>query len=338
MKYARVGDSGLVVSRIVYGNAITHGDQVDESVARECVRAALDSGITTFDTADLYAEGRAEEILGRALAGVRREELVVCTKSGRWARPGDPNAGRLSRKHIMESVDASLRRLGMDHVDLYQTHRHDPETPLEETLEALADVVHAGKAHYIGVSEWPAERIRAAARIARELRVPLIANQSQYSVLWRVVEAEVLPASREAGVGQIAWMPLAGGALTGKYRPGAPLPKGSRAGAGPGGARSIGRWDYLNEKVLAAVADLAPLAAEAGLTLPRMAIAWVLGRPGVAATVMGASRPQQLAENVAAVDATLDDELLRRIDAVVAPVVRDDPSLTLDPLGPAAKL
>ncbi|WP_432158450.1 MULTISPECIES: aldo/keto reductase family protein [unclassified Streptomyces] len=338
MKYAPLGRSGLMVSRIVYGNAITHGDQVDESVARECVRAALDSGITTFDTADLYARGAAEEILGRALAGVRREEVVVCTKAGRWARPGDPNSGRLSRKHLVESLNASLRRLGMDHVDLYQAHRYDADTPLEETVAAFADIVRSGKAHYVGVSEWPADRIRAAAELARELRVPLVANQPQYSILWRVVEAEVLPASQEAGVGQIVWMPLAGGALTGKYLPGKPLPAGSRAGASQGGAKSIGRWDYLNEKVLAAVADLRPLAAEAGLTLPQMAVAWVLGRPGVSATVMGASRPEQLRENVAAVDVTLDAELLRRIDAVVAPVVRSDPSLTLDPLGPAARL
>ncbi|MFI8931158.1 aldo/keto reductase [Streptomyces sp. NPDC053474] len=338
MKYARVGESGLVVSRIIYGNAITHGDQIDETAARECIRAALDSGITTFDTADLYAEGRAEEILGRALAGERREELVICTKVGRWARPGDPNAGLLSRKHVTESIDASLRRLGLDHVDLYQAHRHDPRTPLEETVAAFADVVKSGKAHYIGVSEWPGDRIRAAARMARDLGVPLVANQSQYSVLWRVIEADVLPASRESGVGQIAWMPLAGGALTGKYRAGEAVPADSRAGAGASGAKSIGRWDYLNEKVLAAVADLAPLATEAGLTLPQLAIAWVLRTAGVSAAVVGASRPAQLLENAGAVDVLLDEALVRRVDAAVAAVVRADASLTLDPLGPAARL
>ncbi|NGO71624.1 aldo/keto reductase [Streptomyces boncukensis] len=338
MKYAQVGNSGLRVSRIVYGNAITHGAQVDEPAAVACVRAALDCGITAFDTADLYAEGRAEEILGRALAGERRERLVISTKAGRWARQDDPNAGRLSRKHIAESLDASLRRLGLDHVDLYQAHRYDADTPLEETVAAFADAVRAGKAHYIGVSEWPAERIRQAARLAREAGVPLIANQAQYSALWRVIEAEVLPASREAGVGQLAWMPLAGGALTGKYRAGRRPAAGSRAGATPGGAKSIGRWDYLNEKVLAAVADLEPLAAGAGLTLPQLALAWVLRAPGVSAAVMGASRPEQLRENAEAVDAVLDDELLRRIDAALAPVVRSDPVLTTDPLGPAARL
>ncbi|MFF5302493.1 aldo/keto reductase [Streptomyces sp. NPDC013161] len=338
MKYAQVGDSGLVVSRIIYGNAITHGDQVDESAAAGCVRAALDSGITTFDTADLYAGGRGEEILGRALAGVRREELVVCTKVGRWARPTDTNSGRLSRKHIAESIDGSLRRLGLDHVDLYQAHRYDAATPVEETVAAFADIVHAGKAHYIGVSEWPAAKITEAVRIARGLGVELIANQSQYSVLWRVIEAEVLPASRASGVGQLVWMPLAGGALTGKYRPGRSVPADSRAGATAGGAKSIGRWNYLDEKVLAAVADLEPLAAEAGLTLSQLAIAWVLGKPGVSAAVMGASRPQQVLENVEAVDITLEDELLRCVDAVLAPVVRSDPALTLDPLGPAASL
>src|SRR4051812_28661820 len=180
MKYARVGDSGLVVSRIIYGNAITHGDQVDESIAHKCIRAALDSGINTFDTADLYAEGRAEEILGRALAGEHREDLVVCTKVGRWARPGAPNAGRLSRKHITESIDGSLRRLGLDHVALYQAHLYDPDPRLEETIAAFADVVHAGKAHYIGVSEWPADRLPRAVLLARDLGVPLIANQPQY--------------------------------------------------------------------------------------------------------------------------------------------------------------
>ncbi|SEG93542.1 Predicted oxidoreductase [Actinacidiphila yanglinensis] len=338
MKYAQVGESGLVVSRIIYGNAITHGDQIDESLARDCVRAALDSGITTFDTADLYAEGEAEEILGRALAGVRREQLVLCSKVGRWMRKDDPNAGRLSRKHIAESIDASLRRLGTDHVDLYQAHRYDPQTPVEETVAAFADIVKAGKAHYIGVSEWPADVIREAARIARDLSVPFVANQSQYSLLWRVIETAVLPTSQECGVGQIVWMPLAGGVLTGKYKPGAALPEGSRAGSGPMGAKSIGRWDYLNEKVLTAVAELGPLAAEAGLTPAQLAIAWVLATPGVSATVMGASRPAQLLENVAAVDVELDAELLRRVEAAVAPVVRADVSLTVDPLGPAARL
>ncbi|MGW4940919.1 aldo/keto reductase family protein [Actinoplanes sp. NPDC004185] len=336
MKYAAVGRSGLMVSRVAFGNALTHGEQVDDDSARACVELALDHGITTFDTADLYADGHAEELLGGFLAAHRRDEVVICTKVGRSKRP-DPNAGRLSRKHIMDSIDGSLRRLGTDYVDLYQAHRWDEATPLEETMTSFADLIRAGKIRYLGVSEWSAPQIRQAAALAAELRLPLIANQPQYSLLWRVIEAEVVPACDDLGIGQIVWSPLAGGVLTGKYRPGVPVPPDSRAATGSG-ARSIGRWLYLDDAVLTAVAGLLPLAEEAGLTLAQLALAWVLDNPSVGAAVLGASRPAQLAENLAAVDITLDPELRKRVDEVVAPVVRDDPALTADPLGPAQRL
>lgn len=337
MKYSRIGSSGLSMSRIAYGNAITHGEQVDEDSAQACVRAALDAGITTFDTADLYAQGQAERILGRALAGQRREELVICTKVGRWVG-ATTNSARLSRKHILESIDGSLQRLGLDYVDLYQAHRYDPETPLDETMTAFADVVRAGKALYIGVSEWPAEQIRAAVELAREFGVSLISNQAQYSVLWRVIEAEVIPASDRLGVGQITWAPLAGGVLTGKYRIGQQPPVGSRAAATPAGAKSIGRWNYLHDKVLDAVGRLEAVAAEAGLSLPELALAWVLRNPSVSGLIVGASSPGQLSRNAKAVAIELDDDLVKRVEEAAADAVRSDPALTLDPLGPAARL
>ena len=220
MEFRHLGNSGLRVSALAYGNWLTHGAQVEEDAAHACVRAALDAGITTFDTADIYANGRAEEVLGRALAGERREGLEIFTKVYWDMGPGQNDAG-LSRKHIFAAIDASLRRLGTDYVDLYQAHRYDVSTPLEETMLAFADVVRAGKALYIGVSEWDAEQLRAGAELARELHVPFISNQPQYSMLYRVIEAEVVPASRELGIGQIVWSPIAQGVLTGKYKPGA---------------------------------------------------------------------------------------------------------------------
>jgi len=337
MEYTALGRSGLMVSRVAFGNAITHGGQIDEETARACVQAALEAGITTFDTADVYADGRAEEILGAALAARPREEVVICTKVGRSKRP-DPNAGRLSRKHIRDSVDASLRRLGTDYIDLYQAHRFDTGTPLEETIQALADVVRGGKALYVGVSEWSAGQIRQGARLAAEAGIPLVANQPQYSLLWRVIEDEVIPAGDEAGLGQLVWSPLAGGVLTGKYRPGSPLPADSRAAATRGGSMSVNRWNYLAEPVLEAVGRLVPLAGQAGLSLPQLALAWVLRNPSVSAAIVGASRPAHLAENLKAVGTVLDDDLLKLIDEAVDPVVRRDPALTADPLGPAARV
>src|ERR1700756_4957469 len=261
MEYRHLGRSGLKISEIAYGNWITHGSQVQEQAAAACVRAALDEGITTFDTADGYADGRAEEVLGRALHGVRRESLEIFTKVY-WPTGDGPNDRGLSRKHITESLHASLRRLQTDYVDLYQAHRYDHTTPLEETMTAFADVVRAGKALYIGVSEWRAEEITAAKALADELRVPLVSNQPQYSMLWRVIEAEVIPTCEELGIGQVVWSPIAQGVLTGKYQPGQGAPGGSRATDQLGGANMIRGW--MRDEVLTAVAQLKPIAADAG--------------------------------------------------------------------------
>src|SRR4051794_3982072 len=228
MEFRNLGRSGLKISEIAYGNWITHGSQVEEDAAIACVRAALDVGITTFDTADVYAATRAETVLGNALAGERRQGLEIFTKVYWPTGPGKNDRG-LSRKHILEGLDGSLRRLRTDYVDLYQAHRYDYETPLEETMQAFAHVVRQGKALYIGVSEWSAEQIRAGVELARQLGFQLISNQPQYSMLWRVIEGKVIPTSQELGVGQIVWSPIAQGVLTGKYRPGEKPPEGSRA-------------------------------------------------------------------------------------------------------------
>jgi aryl-alcohol dehydrogenase-like predicted oxidoreductase len=325
MEFRRLGRSGLTISEIAYGNWLTHGSQVEEDAAIACIRAALDAGITTFDTADVYAETRAEAVLGRALKNERREGLEVFTKVYFPTGPGHNDRG-LGRKHIMESIDNSLRRLQTDYVDLYQAHRYDHSTPLEETMEAFADVVRSGKALYIGVSEWTADQLHAAHGLARELQVPLISNQPQYSALWRVIESEVVPASEELGIGQIVWSPIAQGALTGKYRPGAPLPAGSRATDEKGGASMVAGW--LRDDVLERVQRLRPLADQAGLTLAQLAVAWVLQNSNVSAAIIGASRPEQVTENVGAAGVTLDAELLKDIDDVLEPVVERDPGLT----------
>src|SRR3954449_10951789 len=247
MEFRRLGRSGLSVSEISYGNWITHGSQVEEEQAHACVRAALDAGITTFDTADVYANTRAESVLGRALAGQRRESLEIFTKVFFPTGPGGPNDKGLGRKHIIESANASLKRLQTDYIDLYQAHRFDPTVPLEETFLAFADLVRAGKVLYIGVSEWKADQIRAGAELARELKVPFISNQPQYSMLWRVIEPEVVPASEELGISQIVWSPIAQGVLTGKYQPGQPPPAGSRATDEKSGAWVIQR--FINDEV-----------------------------------------------------------------------------------------
>ncbi len=317
----------LKVSEIAYGNWITHGSQVDDDTAIACVHAALDLGITTFDTADVYAGTRAEEVLGRALEG--RASRGPGDLPPRCTGPRVPAANDrgLSRKHIMESIDGSLRRLDTDHVDLYQAHRYDHQTPLEETMTAFADVVRQGKVGYIGVSEWTADQIRAAHALAADLRIPLVSSQPQYSMLWRVIEAEVMPTCEELGLSQIVWSPIAQGVLTGKYLPGQPLPDHSRAtDEAGGGAGFVRRW--LTDDTLTRVQLLAPIAAEVGLTMAQLAVAWVLQHPNVASAIVGASRPEQLTENVAASGVTLDAEVLARIDEAVSPVVTDDPGHT----------
>ncbi|MFB6712056.1 MULTISPECIES: aldo/keto reductase family protein [unclassified Streptomyces] len=325
MEFRRLGRSGLTISEIAYGNWLTHGSQVEEDAAVACIRAALDAGITTFDTADVYAETRAEAVLGRALKNERRAGLEVFTKVYFPTGPGHNDRG-LGRKHIMESIDNSLRRLQTDYVDLYQAHRYDHSTPLEETMEAFADVVRSGKALYIGVSEWTADQLRAGHGLARELQVPLISNQPQYSALWRVIESEVVPASEELGIGQIVWSPIAQGALTGKYKPGAPLPAGSRATDEKGGANMVAGW--LRDEVLERVQQLRPLADQAGLSLAQLAVAWVLQNPNVSAAIIGASRPEQVTENAGAAGVTLDAELLKSMDDILSPVAELDSGLT----------
>ncbi|MFF1835448.1 aldo/keto reductase family protein [Streptomyces sp. NPDC058231] len=325
MEFRRLGRSGLTISEIAYGNWITHGSQVEEDAAVACIRAALEAGITTFDTADVYAETRAEAVLGRALKDERRESVEVFTKVYFPTGPGQNDRG-LGRKHILESIDNSLRRLQTDYVDLYQAHRYDHTTPLEETMEAFADVVRSGKALYIGVSEWTADQLRAGHELARALNVPLISNQPQYSALWRVIEGEVVPTSEELGIGQIVWSPIAQGVLTGKYKPGAQLPAGSRATDEKGGANFVAGW--LRDDVLERVQQLRPLADEAGLSLAQLAVAWVLQNSNVSAAIIGASRPEQVTENAKAAGVTFDADLLKAIDDVLEPVVERDPQLT----------
>lgn len=334
MEFRFLGRSGLKVSAISYGNWITHGSQVGDDAATACVHAALEAGITTFDTADVYAGTRAEVVLGSALKGQRREGLEIFTKVFWPTGPGHNDTG-LSRKHIMESCDGSLRRLGTDYVDLYQAHRYDHETPLEETMTAFADLVRAGKVLYFGVSEWTADQIRAASELARDLRVQLVSNQPQYSLLWRVIEDEVVPASEAAGVSQIVWSPMAQGVLTGKYLPGQPVPEGSRATDDKGGADFVQR--FLRDEVLELVAQVVPLADQAGITMAQLAVAWVLRNDNVASAIVGASRPEQLADTAAAVDITLDDDLVAQVEAILEPVVVRDPQLT-DKMTPRTRL
>ena len=326
MHYRHLGSSGMVISELVYGNWITHGSQVEENAAVACVRAALNNGITSFDTADVYAGGRAEEVLGRALRSERREGLEIFTKVFHPTGEGENDRG-LSRKHVMESINSSLRRLQTDYVDLYQAHRYYADTPLEETMEAFADVVRSGKAHYIGVSEWTGEQIRAGHALARELRIPLVSNQPQYSTLWRVIEGEVVPASRELGIGQIVFSPIAQGVLTGKYLPGAEPPAGSRA-TDERGSAFVAR--YLRDDVLERVQQLAPLAAEAGLSLAQLAVAWVLQNDNVSGAIIGASRPEQVSENAVAAGVTLDAEVVAKMNDVLAPVAITDPGKTAE--------
>ncbi|MER6128154.1 aldo/keto reductase family protein [Streptomyces sp. NPDC001795] len=327
MEYRHLGRSGLVISEIAYGNWLTHGSQVEADAATACVRAALDLGITTFDTADVYAATRAESVLGDALKGERREGLEIFTKVYWPTGPGRNDRG-LSRKHVMESIEGSLRRLRTDYVDLYQAHRYDVATPLEETMEAFADIVHSGKAHYIGVSEWPAEEIRRAHALARELHIPLVSNQPQYNALWRVIEGEVVPTCEELGMGQVVFSPIAQGVLTGKYEPGRRPPQGSRATDDKGGADMIARW--MRDEVLEAVQRLKPLAAEAGLSLAQLAVAWVLQNSNVSAAIIGASRPEQVEENAKASGVVLEADLTARIEEVLEPVAVTDPKRVHD--------
>ncbi|HEY7272475.1 MAG TPA: aldo/keto reductase family protein [Actinoplanes sp.] len=328
MEFRHLGRSGLMISEIAYGNWITHGSQVEEEAADACVRAALDVGITTFDTADVYAGTRAEEVLGRALKGERREGLEIFTKVF-WPTGPGPNDRSLSRKHMMESINGSLRRLQVDYVDLYQAHRYDTSTPLEETMQAFADIVHSGKALYIGVSEWTASQIRAGWELAQDLKIQLVSNQPQYSMLWRVIEPEVVPTCEELGLGQVVFSPIAQGVLTGKYVPGQAPPAGSRATDEKSGATFIAR--LMTDEVLSTVQQLKPLAEQAGLSMAQLAVAWVLQNQNVSAAIVGASRPEQVYDNAKAAGVKLDADLMKAIDEVLAPIAVRDPAKTMSP-------
>ena len=329
MEYRRLGSSGMYVSEISYGNWITHGSQVEQEAAIKCVRAALDAGITTFDTADVYAGTRAESVLGKALKGVRRESYELFTKVYWPTGPGKNDRG-LSRKHIMESVHASLKRLGTDHIDLYQMHRFDYETPLEESLSAFEDLVRQGKVHYIGFSEWRAEEISAALEIQKQNNwTKFISSQPQYSALWRVIESKVIPLSQKEGIGQIVWSPMAQGVLSGKYLPGKKPPAGSRATDKKSGAGMISRW--MRDEVLEAVQNLVPIAAELEITMSQLALAWALSNPSVSSVIMGATKPSQVKENVKASGIKLSPETLKKIDKALGSLPEMDPNKTESP-------
>jgi aryl-alcohol dehydrogenase-like predicted oxidoreductase len=319
----------MYVSEITFGNWLTHGSQVEEKSAIKCVRTALDLGITTLDTADVYAGTRAETVLGRALKGVRRESYELLTKVY-WPTGSGKNDRGLSRKHIMESVNASLKRLQTDHIDLYQFHRFDYETPLEESLSAFDDLIRQGKVFYIGFSEWRSEEIKEALRIQERRGFDkFVSSQPQYSMLWRVIEKEVIPLSKANGIGQIVWSPVAQGALSGKYLPGKKPPAGSRATDKKGGASMISRW--MRDEVLTAVQRLKPIAKNEGLTLAQLAVAWVLQNPNVSSAIIGASKPEQIKENVAASGVQLSPETLREIDKALGSLPEKDPAKTESP-------
>jgi aryl-alcohol dehydrogenase-like predicted oxidoreductase len=329
MDFRYLGNSGFKISEITYGNWLTHGSQVENDIALQCVRAALDAGISSFDTADAYANTAAETVLGEALKGERRETVEIFTKVYWPTGSKGHNEVGLSRKHILDSINGSLSRLQTDYVDLYQAHRYDSDTPLEETMQAFADVVRQGKALYIGVSEWSAEQIRAGHALARQLGIQLISNQPQYSMLWRVIEEQVVPTSEELGLSQIVWSPVAQGVLTGKYLPGQTPGEGTRAADEKGGAGMIKRW--MDEDVLTGVQRLKPIADGVGLTMAQLAIAWVLQNPNVASAIMGASRPEQVQSNAAAAGVVLEPEVMRAIDEAIGSLAERDPARTQSP-------
>jgi len=329
MEYRRLGSSGMYVSEISYGNWITHGSQVEQNSAIACVRAAVDVGITTFDTADVYAGTKAEVVLGKALKGVRRESYELFTKVYWPTGPGKNDRG-LSRKHIMESVHASLKRLGTDHIDLYQMHRFDYEAPLEESIRAFEDLIRQGKVNYIGFSEWTADQISAGLAIQKELGYTrFVSSQPQYSALWRVIESKVIPLCQKEGIGQIVWSPMAQGVLTGKYLPGKKPPAGSRATDKKSGAEMISRW--MKDDVLSAVQKLVPIAQSLDLTMGQLALAWALANENVSSVIMGATKPKQVKDNAKASGIKLSEQVLKAIDEALGNVATRDPNLTESP-------
>ena len=310
MNYRHLGGSGLRVSEISLGSWLTYGGTVEDEAAIACIDRAFELGVNFFDTANVYRHGGAEQVVGRALGGIDRADYVLATKV--YFPMGDgPNDHGLSRKHVTEQCERSLKRLGVDYVDLYQCHRPDPDTPVEETLRALDDLVRQGKVLYVGVSEWPADLLEEARRVQEELGLdPLVSNQPQYSMLYRAIEQEVIPLSRALGIGQVVWSPIAQGVLTGKYAPGDVPPEGSRA-VGP---ESGFMRPFMADHVLEAVQRLRPIADEVGITMAQLAIAWVLREPNVSSAIVGASGPEQVEEDVAACEAALGDDVLVAID------------------------
>lgn len=314
MKYRRLGASDLRVSEISLGSWLTYGVGVERDNALACVERAFDLGINFIDTANVYGRGAAESFLGEALAGRPRDSYVLATKL--FAPMSDTDRG-LSRAQVLKQIDASLQRLRTDYVDLYQCHRYDPETPLEETMEALSEIVRAGKVRWIGFSEWSPDQIEAACALPGVER--FVSSQPQYSLLWRRPEQRVIPVCRENGISQIVWSPLAQGVLTGKYAPGSAPPADSRA-ASEAMNNAIGGW--MREEVLLAVERMKPLAAEAGCSLAQFALAWVLREPNVASAIVGASRPAQLDDNCAAVDLAIDPALFEAAETIAADIPR----------------
>jgi 1-deoxyxylulose-5-phosphate synthase len=315
VRYRQLGTSDLEVSAIALGSWLTYGGGVADDHARACVQAAFDAGINFIDTANVYALGAAEEFLGEVLADRPRDSYVLATKLYFPMDDSGDNQG-LSRGQVLKQIDESLRRLRTDHVDLYQCHRYDRATPLEETMEALTEVVRSGKARFIGFSEWTAAQIESSLVLSAERRLErFVSSQPQYSMLWREPESEVIPLCRANGISQIVWSPLAQGALTGKYRPGEPAPADSRA-TSPRMGRMMDRW--LDDDVLRRVQRLLPVADGLGLSPAQLALAWVLREDNVAAAIVGASRPDQVRENAAAADVSLDQATLAEIDAILA--------------------
>jgi aryl-alcohol dehydrogenase-like predicted oxidoreductase len=319
MEYRRLGGSGVRVSEISLGSWLTYGGSVAEQQATACVHRAYDLGINFFDTANVYMRGAAEEIVGNALRGFDRDSYFLATKV--YFPMGDgPNDRGLSRKHVTEQCHASLKRLGVDYVDLYQCHRYDEGTPLEETLRALDDLVRQGKVLYIGVSEWTADQIADALSLAKEMNLDrIVSNQPRYNMIQRQIEAEVVPLSEREGVGQVVFSPLAQGILTGKYRPGEAPEQGTRA-ADPESNRFM--QQLMNEDVLSSVDGLRAVASDAGLTMSQLALAWVLRQPNVSSAIIGASRPEQVEDNAAASGAELPPDVLDRIDELLAGVIQ----------------
>ena len=318
MEYRRLGSSGLKLSEIGLGSWLTYGVGVEAEVAKQCVATAYDLGVNFFDTANAYGRGAAEQVMGQALAGYRRESYVLATKVF-YPMESGPNDAGLSRKHVIEQCHASLRRLGTDYIDLFQCHRYDDDTPLDETLRALDDLVRQGKVLYVGVSEWSAGQIANALGIADEAGLDrIVSNQPEYSLLQRRIEAEIIPLCSREGVGQVVWSPLAQGVLTGKYAPGQAPPAASRAASGRMGM-FIRRW--MTDEVLESVQRLRTVADEVGVTLAQLALAWVLREPAVASAIIGASRPSQLEENCAASGRQLGPDVLAAIDKAVAEVI-----------------